>query len=119
VDDDAAVRDSLQRVLLKEKINVVAAASGEEALRAMEAREPDLMITDLRLGSPDGWELLSREQRLHPGLPVIVISALSARDSRGANRLAKEFFQKPLDPEALLAAIRRLLNQPDPSQPQS
>ena len=110
VDDDPSVRESLRRVLAGQQLHVVAAAGGDEALRLIEQHEPDLMITDLCMASVDGWDLLVRENRLRPALPIFIITALPARETSGADRFAAEFFQKPIDLDALLAAIRRHLN---------
>lgn len=119
IDDDASVRESLRRVLAGHELNVMVAAGGDEALRLIEQHEPDLVITDLCMVPVDGWELLIRENRLRPGLPIFVITALPARETGGADQSATEFFQKPLDLDALLAAIRRHLGPPDSAQLQS
>jgi DNA-binding NtrC family response regulator len=113
VDDDVAVRESLRRVLAQEAMNVMTAAGGEEALRLIEQYEPDLLITDLCMASFDGWSLLVREDRLRPSLPIFVITALPARETCGADQVASEFFQKPLDLDALLSGIRRHLEPQD------
>jgi DNA-binding NtrC family response regulator len=113
VDDDNAVRESLGRVLAGEPLHVIAAASGEEALRLIEQHEPDLIITDLCMAPFDGWDLLEREHKRLPHRPVFVITALPARETRGADHFAHEFFQKPLDLDALLAAIHRHLDISD------
>jgi DNA-binding NtrC family response regulator len=110
VDDDAAVRESLCRVLAGQQFHVICAGNGTDALRLIEQHEPDLMITDLCMASVDGWDLLVRENRLRPALPVFVITALPARETCGADQFATEFFQKPLDLDALIAAIRRHLH---------
>jgi DNA-binding response OmpR family regulator len=119
IDDDASVRESICRVLVGQKISVIAAASGEEASRLIAQHEPDLIITDLLMAAVDGWDLLVRENRLRPHLPIFVITALPAKETCGADQFATEFFQKPLELESLLAAIRRHLGRPDPAQLQS
>ena len=121
VDDDPGVRASLQRVLAREGLNVITAADGDEALWSIEQYEPDLVITDLRMAATDGWDVLARENRLRPQLPIFVITALPPRESCGADQAADEFFQKPLDLDALIAAIHRHLGFSDTVtvQPQS
>ncbi len=93
---------------------MIAAVSGEEALRLIEQHEPDLMITDLCMASVDGWDLLERENQLRPHLPIFIVTALPARETCGADHIADEFFQKPVDLDALLAAIERHLTPFDP-----
>ena len=117
VDDDRAVRESLGRVLATEGWRVVSAASGEEALEQLALRQPDLMITDLRMADVSGWDLLFHEQMQRPDLPVFVITALPLPEVGGADAFAAEFFSKPLDLEALLAAVRHRLDVPQPASP--
>jgi DNA-binding NtrC family response regulator len=115
VDDDSAVRESLRRVLSTEGLAVTTASGGEEAMRSIELHEPDLLITDLCMASTDGWDLLARENRLRPSLPIFVITALPARETCGADQVATKFFQKPLNLDALLSAVRRQLHGSDPA----
>lgn len=105
VDDDPAVRDSLARVLALEGWQIVIAASGEEALARLVEAQPDLMITDLRMGQVSGWDLLFHESMQRPGMPIFVITAYSPAEVGGADRFATRFFQKPLDLDALVRAI--------------
>jgi two-component system response regulator MprA len=109
VDDDPAVREGLRRVLINEGWEVVTAASGAEALEEIDHREPGLLITDLCMNQVDGWDLLFHERLQRPGLPVFVITALAPYFVAGADSFATEFFQKPIDLEALLRAIARCL----------
>lgn len=118
VDDDPAVLKSVGRVLAGEGWTVVSAANGEEALERLAERQPDLLITDLSMGDVSGWDLLFHENLQRPGLPIFVITALPPPVVGGADRFATEFFQKPLDLEALVTAIRRALHECPALQPQ-
>lgn len=109
VDDDAAVREGLRRVLATEGWRVVPARTGEEALEYLGEEEPDLIITDLRMARISGWDLLFHERIERPHLPIFVITALSPREADPAAEWAERFFQKPVDPEYLLAAVRTCL----------
>lgn len=117
VDDDAAVRESLRRVLVTEAWHVMTAASGEEALAALQTHQPDLVITDLCMSAVSGWDLLYHEHFERPRLPFFIISALPAKSARGAETFATEFFQKPLDLDTLLAAIHRQFGTGQPAPP--
>ena len=119
VDDDSAVLKSLGRVLASEGWQVVSAASGEEALETLTNLKPDLMITDLRMAGVSGWDLLFHENIQRPSLPIFVMTALPPSAVAGANLIAAEFFQKPLDPGELVAAIRRRLGSVRSEQPQA
>ena len=109
VDDDASVRESLQHVLASEGLNVVTAASGEDALQQLATLHPALVITDLCMRAVSGWDLVFHYHLHEAGLPFFVITALSRREARGVDALANRFFQKPLNLEALLTAVREQL----------
>ncbi len=106
VDDDPAVREGLRRVLAGEGWHVIATGSGVEALDRMREREPGLIITDACRVPLKGWITLIRDRVRRPDLPIFVITALSRQAISGAVPFAAEFFQKPLDLDALLAAVR-------------
>jgi two-component system, OmpR family, response regulator MprA len=107
VDDDPAVLVSLARVLMSEGWNVITATNGTEALERLNEHQPDLMITDLSMGAVSGWDLLFHENMQRPTLPIFVITAHPPALVGGADRFASAFFQKPLDLDQLVAAIRR------------
>jgi len=119
VDDDAAVRESLQRVLSSEGLNVVTAASGEEAVGQLATLRPALVITDLCMRAVSGWDLVFHYHLHEAGLPFFVITALSRREAGGVDALAKRFFQKPLNLEALLVAVHEQLAAAGSAPPQS
>jgi two-component system response regulator MprA len=112
VDDDRAVLESLSRVLAVEGWQIITAANGEEALEHLAQKQPDLMITDLCMFGVSGWDLLFHEKLNQPNLPIFVITALPPASVEGADRFATSFFQKPLDLEAMVMAIRRLFAEP-------
>ncbi len=112
VDDDAAVREGLRRVLMTEGWNIIAAGSGEEALEYLQSHQPHLMITDLSMAAVSGWDLLFHENLQRPSLPIFVITALPLDTVGGADKFAHEFFQKPIDLESLLALVHRYIGAP-------
>jgi DNA-binding NtrC family response regulator len=118
VDDDPSVLKSLGRALAAEGWRIVIAANGEEALERLAERQPDLMITDLRMGDVSGWDLLFHENMQRPDLPIFVITALPPPAVGGADHFAAEFFQKPLDLDALVTAIHRCFRDVPSMKPQ-
>jgi DNA-binding NtrC family response regulator len=119
VDDDPAVREALRGVLTSEGLRVIVAAGGAEALACLESCLPDLVITDLRMATVSGWDLLFHEHFERPGVPFFVITALPPKATAGAELFATEFFQKPLDLDVLIAAIHRHLASSDPDASES
>jgi len=110
IDDDPAVRESLGRVLATEPWDVITADGGESAMLHLQEHVPDLIITDLCMQSLNGWDLLFHHRLEYPRLPIFVVSALAPHATGGAEKFATEFFQKPVDIDALLKAIRRRLS---------
>ncbi|MEZ4280395.1 MAG: sigma-54 dependent transcriptional regulator [Myxococcota bacterium] len=100
------------RVLLEERGHEVRlAANGLEALLALESRPFDLVITDLRMPSMDGFELLSHLAQRWPDLPAIVLTANEdVEDVVEAVRLgAINYLLKPATPASVGTAIDRAL----------
>lgn len=108
IDDDSAVRESLRRVLVSEGFRV-AAATAAEARRVVELFSPELIITDLPRPATDDLDFLFRQLRSHTGVPLFIITALPARECHGLDHIADEFFRKPIDLDALVAALHRHL----------
>ena len=116
VDDDPAVLEGLRRVFALEGLWVVTAQSGDEALRRLAHIRPDLVVTDLCMGAVSGWDLVFHHHLHQAGLPFSVITALSVEAAGGVEKIACAFFQKPLNLEALLAAIHARLAPPGHGQ---
>lgn len=74
VDDDSAVRYSLERILERDGYRVVAVDSGEAALERLAAHEFDLALIDLKLKGIDGLQVLAALRRQYPATPAIVLT---------------------------------------------
>ena len=113
VDDEAQVREVLIRFLAREGYAPSAVESGEEALEAVRAEPPDLVLLDLRLPGIDGFEVC-RQLKEHPATALIPITILSANQeiethTRGIEAGADDFITKPFDYALLRARIRTQL----------
>ncbi|GAC1365244.1 MAG: sigma-54 dependent transcriptional regulator [Acidobacteriaceae bacterium] len=108
IDDEAAIRESLEALLTLEGFGVVLASDGTVGLDLLSRNEYDLLLLDLALPGESGIDLLPRILEMHPSLPVIMITAFgtvgNVVDAIRAG--AKNFIQKPGDNEKLLADIR-------------
>ena len=108
IDDEAAIRDSLDALLTLEGFSVDMAPEGNSGLELLSAKEYDLLLLDLSMPGESGIDLLPRIKRLRPELPVIMITAFgtvgNVVDALRAG--ADNFVQKPWDNEKLLADIR-------------
>lgn len=107
VEDDFLIREALVDLLRDDGIEVLVAASGDEALGICAASAFDLLITDIRMpGRTNGWDLAEHCRSSRPELPVIYMtgySDVSARPVPGSIML-----RKPFDIEKIAAIIRKL-----------
>jgi DNA-binding response OmpR family regulator len=115
VDDDTAVRASLAEVLEDADYEVSALADGNAALLYLCQNEPpSVVLVDLLLPGLNAWELIAemrRRERL-AAVPVLVMTGAPA--SHTASLPGYRTLQKPLSPQALLAAIRAALPDTPP-----
>jgi len=112
VDDDEAVRDSVGVILASAGYSVAAARNGIEAMRLLEERRPDLIVTDILMPHKEGIESIREIRALAPETPIIAISGAGAQG--GYLRIARIFganavLEKPFDPNDLLTLIHDLL----------
>ncbi len=109
VDDDRAIRWVLEKSLEKAFINVTCFSDALELLQALENEQPDAVVSDIRMPSMDGFELLKRIQQGYPNLPVIIMTAHSDLDSAVSafHGGAFEYLPKPFDVNEAVAVINR------------
>jgi CheY-like chemotaxis protein len=91
---------------------VVDAADGVEALAILQNQVPNIVITDLMLPRLSGIELVAEVKKLHPELPVVVLSAKFEPEKELAPEqvaMVKAFLPKPIDAEELFQKIKQEL----------
>ena len=108
VDDDPAILQTVTDILQFEGYPVTTARNGAEALKAVEQREPSLVLLDMRMPVMDGWGFAERLKERGIRLPIVVMTA--AQDAR---RWAEEigadgYLAKPFQLPDLLDAVERL-----------
>ena len=108
IDDEEAIRESLDTLLTLEGFAVNTASDGPSGMELLSRNEYDLLLLDLALPGQSGIDLLPRIIEIQPNLPVIMITAFgtvgNVVDAIRAG--AENFVQKPWDNEKLLADIR-------------
>lgn len=113
VDDQDAIRHFISRFLIEEdKYEVRTAATGGEALEAVEASMPDLVILDLKLPDLDGLQVLERIRELDEDITVIIITAFGQIDTavKAMKLGANDYITKPVILDQLLIAIEKALD---------
>jgi FixJ family two-component response regulator len=107
VDDDADVRVALTRLVSSAGFAVETFASGAEFLHSIENHEPDCVVLDLHMPEMSGFDVQGALASGHAAVPVVVITGHDTPESRArAVQLgAKVYLRKPVNDEALLAAI--------------
>src|SRR6266536_4597997 len=108
IDDEAAIRESLETLLELEGYAVESASSGEEGLARLCDGSFDLVLLDLALPDRNGIDLLAEIHAHDPHLSVIMITAYGTVENavRAMQSGAANFVQKPWDNEKLMADVR-------------
>ena len=122
VDDDRDIRDSLKIILESKGYTVQTAGNGREALAAVKAKMPDLMILDVMMSTDtEGFDLAFelKQKPEYKGLPIIILTSfLEKVRAEGPGKFqhilgedwpAKWLFEKPVDTKKLLAKIEGIL----------
>jgi DNA-binding response OmpR family regulator len=112
-DDDPTVREVVADYLTRDGHEVVQAATGDEALRLVDVRTPDLVVLDLMLPGIDGLEVCRRLRRSRPSLPVMMLTALGGEEDRvlGLELGADDYVTKPFSPRELALRVRSILRR--------
>ena len=109
VDDEKEFADSLAERLALRKLQAKVVYDGEQALEAVQAEKPDVMILDLRMPGMDGLEVLRKVKKSQPDIDVVILTGHGAdKDEEAALRLgATAFLKKPIDLDQLVGAVHK------------
>lgn len=113
VDDDAAIRKTLSRILEKEGYLMVAVENGRQAIEASDERFFNVALVDVKLPDMEGTELLSRLKDTEPKMVKIIITGFPSLKNAvdAVNRGADGYVLKPFDVGQLLAMIKKHLRK--------
>jgi two-component system response regulator AtoC len=109
VDDDEALRESLELILSAEGYSVLSADGGESALAIIDHSPVDAVLCDLRMPGIDGFDLMPQIARLLPGVPIILMSAHGTQDLaiEAIQRGAYDYLAKPFQPAEIRLTLRK------------
>ncbi len=118
-DDSVTIQKAVGIVFAGEGYRVTAASDGEEALRLVREERPDVILADVSMPSPDGYQLC-QALRGDPGLkdvPVLLLTGPSSPydEARGLAAGADGALAKPFDSQTLLARVRELVEGVTPA----
>jgi len=115
VDDDADVRVALTRLVSSAGFAVETFASGAEFLHSLEDHEPDCLVLDLHMPDMSGFDVQGALAGRNPSVPIVVITGHDTPESHARAILlgAKAYLCKPVNDDALLAAIGNAIGDPN------
>jgi adenylate cyclase len=111
VDDIPANLRLLEAVLVPRGYDVVSASDGDAALELVESAKPDLVLLDVMMPQPDGYEVCRRirEREETAVLPVIMVTSSVSEKTKALQSGADDLIEKPFSHDELLARVRSLL----------
>lgn len=114
VDDDPDIRQVLQDRLESYGYLVETAADGRAALKKLERLAPSGVFLDIRMPGMDGLEVLGQIRDRHPSIPVVIVTAASARENvTSAIRAgAQAYLLKPFDTSQIKHVAERWFGRP-------
>ena len=112
VDDEVPIQRAVAPLLRSRGYDVDVAATGDDALKSVRMRPPDLIVLDLGLPDLEGTEVC-RRIRAESAIPIVVLSARGAEADKvtALDLGADDYVTKPFGPEELLARIRVALRR--------
>jgi DNA-binding response OmpR family regulator len=117
VDDDPDIVDAGRLVLEREGYEVVGAPNRADGMNKLEEIKPDLLILDVMMEEPDDGLRMAREIRKNGNtVPIIMLTSVNAAmglniDKDGEIVPVDEFQPKPVEPQTLVAKVKKLLEQ--------
>lgn len=112
VDDERTMRSAVEQWLGLAGYQIACFSSAETALDALTRIAPDVLVTDVKMPGIGGLELLTRAKRLHPDMPVILVTAhgdISTAVEAMRNG-AYDFVEKPFNPDHLVEILRKAMD---------
>ncbi|MFZ1985975.1 MAG: sigma-54 dependent transcriptional regulator [Desulfatitalea sp.] len=111
VDDDPNVLQVLEARLQSSGFIIYKAENGQDALRILKENKIDLLISDMKMPGMSGMEVMTKARSLHPGLPIIFLTAYgSIPDAVKAVKAgAVDYLAKPFDGRELVYKLRKVL----------
>jgi len=113
IDDDAAMRLSCRKILVKTGLRVETFEDGMQGLDAVARLKPDVLVVDLKMPGISGMEVISRVQQMDPSVVIVVITGYATIDTavEAMKSGAYDFLPKPFSPDELRLITNRALER--------
>jgi len=113
IDDERAIRKTLNEILGFEGYKIEEAADGEEGLKKFQSAAFDVVLCDIKMPKVDGLEFLSKATAINPDVPIIMISGHGTIETavEAVKKGAFDFISKPPDLNRLLITIRNAMDK--------
>lgn len=113
IDDEESVATTIEAILRMDGHDVTSVTSGAEAVRLLNERQYDVVLTDLRLADMDGVDVLKEVQRTSPDTAAIMLTGYASLESAVAalRSGAYDYLMKPSDVEELRATVNRAIER--------
>ncbi len=112
IDDEAALGENIQRMLRAPGVIVSVCVDPVKGLTECLADPPDLLLLDVRMPGMSGEEVFARLHEVHPGLPIVFLTAFGSVESAvlAMRNGAFDYLQKPFKREDLQLVVKRALS---------
>ncbi|MEZ5017703.1 MAG: sigma-54 dependent transcriptional regulator [Flavipsychrobacter sp.] len=113
IDDESAIRRTLNEILSFEGFKIEEAADGAEGLKKIQEGNYDCILCDVKMPKMDGLEVLEKTKEINPDVPFIVISGHGNIETavEAVKKGAFDFISKPPDLNRLLITIRNAMDK--------
>ena len=113
IEDDATILEGINDTLKFHGHTVLEAQNGQQGLEIAHREQPDLLILDIMLPDPDGFEILKKIRETDRQLPIIMLTARSQESDKllGFELGADDYVTKPFSVKVLMARIKAVLKR--------
>ena len=113
IDDEEIVRMSCERILRMAGYEIDTSADGLNALKMLDSKKYDLVLTDLKMPGMDGLEVMCELKKKLPDAKVIIVTGYSTLETavKAIKMGAHNYIEKPFSPDSLLSAVREALGE--------
>ncbi len=112
IDDDAAITELLAMLLRTHGYEVITANNGDEGVKAIEEKNPHIVILDLMMPDVDGWQVC-KNVRKFSNVPIVILSAIEdpSMIASALDAGADDYLVKPVSSSILIAHLNRLIRR--------